>query len=73
MGTFKVLIKPTSGGDKITIDVEDSMTVAELKEAVAASSSTPAVEQRLIYRGQVLKDERIIESYGTQLPDRPGH
>ena len=64
MASFKINVKPTSGGDKLTLDVEETMTIAELKEALTALSSIPVEEQRLIYKGQVLKNERTVESYG---------
>ena len=57
-------IKPTSGGDKFQAEVETSATVRELKEEVARKSDTPADQQRLIYKGQVLKDDKTVESYG---------
>lgn len=30
-------------------------------------ANIPATEQRLIYKGQILKDERTVESYGEYL------
>lgn len=68
---LKLFIKPTSGGEKISVEVEKSTTVAELKEAIGTTASIPAAEQRLIYKGQVLKDERTVESYGELLAQEP--
>ena len=55
MATFKVGIKPTVGGEKFTVEVTNGMTVEELKDKVAGPSSVPAAEQRLIYKGQVIR------------------
>lgn len=66
MSKITVFLKPTFGGDKFRCEIEPSQSVKELKEVVASQSSPQvAVEdQRLIYKGQVLKDERTVESYG---------
>ena len=65
MSTFDVKIKSTGTGEKIfTVSTGDKATIAELKQAIEAKASVPAGEQRVIYKGQVLKDERTIESYG---------
>ena len=66
MNEITVFLKPTYGGDKFPCEIEPSQSVKELKEVVASQSSPQvAVEdQRLIYKGQVLKDERTVESYG---------
>ena len=66
MSKITVFLKPTFGGDKFPCEIEPSQSVKELKEVVASQSSPQvAVEdQRLIYKGQVLKDERTVESYG---------
>lgn len=64
MSSIKVTIKPTSGGDKFHAEIETSATVRELKEEVARKCDTPADQQRLIYKGQVLKDDKTVESYG---------
>lgn len=69
MSKFQIKIKPTSGGANITVETSSEKTIAELKEAVASEASIPAGEQRLIYKGQVLKNERSVESYGEHLPD----
>lgn len=63
----KLVIKPTAGGDKLEVDVELDKTVEELKQAIEAKGcSIPATEQRLVWRGQILKDERTLESYNGE-------
>ena len=58
-------VKATSGA-KISVDVELSSTVVELKETLSASdkANVPSTQQRLIYRGHVMKDDQTLESYG---------
>lgn len=67
MSSIKINVKPTAGGDKFSVEVETSVTIRELKEAVAGKCTITADEQRLIYKGQVLKDERTVDSYGKSL------
>ena len=58
-------VKATSGS-KITLDVDLSATVADLKALLATPSNADCEpsRQRLIYKGHVLKDEKSLESYG---------
>lgn len=67
MSKITVFIKPTATAEKITLEIETSSSVADLKEAIACKQPIIAAEQRLIYKGQILKDERTVESYGTVL------
>ena len=67
MTSFNIKVKPTSGGANIAVETSSAKTIEELKDAVATESSIPAAEQRLIYKGQVLKNERTVESYGKVL------
>ena len=64
MAFYQLIVKPTAGGEKFSVDAQPSMTVAELKGQVQSKSQVPPEEQRLIYKGQVLKDERTMDSYG---------
>lgn len=58
-------VKPTAGGDKLLLeDVDLTITVQEFKDELAKDCSMPAAEQRLIFKGQILKDERTLDSYG---------
>ena len=65
MSKILVFLKPTFGGDRFPVDIEPPQSIKELKEAVADKSGVPVADQRLIYKGQVLKDERTVESYGA--------
>ena len=65
MSAFTVFLKVT-GGEKLSLEVTPKQTIAELKAAVATQCDIPAENQRLIYKGQVLKDEKTIEDYGKR-------
>lgn len=67
MSSFTVFLK-VSGGEKLSLDVTPKQTIAELKAAVAGKCDIPAENQRLIYKGQVLKDEKTVEDYGEPEP-----
>ena len=61
----QVNIKCTNG-DKFAISTQKSGTVLDLKNAVEVSATIPAAQQRLIFKGNVLKDERTLESYSIE-------
>ncbi|GJS71198.1 ubiquitin domain-containing protein DSK2a-like protein [Tanacetum coccineum] len=42
------------------------LKVADFKELLAEESYIPANEQRLIYKGETLEDDRTLESYGLK-------
>ena len=60
----KLSVKPTAGGQKIEVEADPSSSVLELKELLAPTCNIPAAEQRLVWKGQILKDERTVDSYG---------
>jgi ubiquilin len=41
------------------------LTVRQLKEKLASHTTIPADSMRLVYSGRVLKDEDVVETYGT--------
>ncbi|ORX39716.1 hypothetical protein BD324DRAFT_614704 [Kockovaella imperatae] len=51
---------------KLSIEIDPSKTVAELKEVIAEKSDVEKDRQRLIYSGKVLKDEEQISTYKIQ-------
>jgi len=55
-----------SNAQKFTVKVNTSKTVQEFKEQIAEEVSVPAPQQRLIYKGRVLKDEQTLESYSVE-------
>ena len=66
------LVIKCSNSDKKTIEVENAqITVRELKEAIVAqtSFSTNVADQRLVYKGKVMKDDILLEIYGISAND----
>eukprot|EP00245_Coleochaete_scutata_P005291 TRINITY_DN18734_c0_g1_i1.p1 TRINITY_DN18734_c0_g1~~TRINITY_DN18734_c0_g1_i1.p1 ORF type:complete len:529 (+),score=129.78 TRINITY_DN18734_c0_g1_i1:144-1730(+) len=64
--TINVQIK-VSNGSKFTAEgVDVSWTVRDFKESLVEKSEIVAEQQRLIYKGRVLKDESTLESYGLE-------
>lgn len=59
-----ILVKASSE-QTYTVRTSLGSTVAEMKKEVEKISNIPAESQRLIYAGQVLRDERTLESYCT--------
>jgi len=55
---MKVKVKPTAGGAMLEVELQPEQTIAEAKLLLGP-------DVRLIYRGQILKDERTVESYGA--------
>lgn len=55
-----------SNGSSFTVPVPGlhSLAVGALKEAVAAAISIPADEQRMVYKGRVLKDQDSVAATG---------
>lgn len=55
-----------SNADKETVEADKMGTVLDLKEAISAKLSVPSSQQRLIYKGRVLKDASTLEFYGIE-------
>jgi ubiquilin len=55
-----------STGANFDVTSSDSVTVLEFKQTLASPqlSDIPVEQQRLIYKGRVLKDELTLDSYG---------
>lgn len=65
MSAISVNIK-CSNNDKATITVELSSTVLDMKNMISDSLNVPAAQQRLIYKGRVMKDDQTVEFYQIQ-------
>ncbi|KAG7571329.1 hypothetical protein FFLO_00681 [Filobasidium floriforme] len=50
-------------GREIEIDVEPSMTVAEAKKRVEAKSAIPPAQQRLIFAGKAMQDDKKLSDF----------
>lgn len=65
-GDQKVIINVRcSNGSKFTVQVALDSSVGSFKSTLAQHSDIPAEQQRLIYKGRILKDEQTLTSYGN--------
>lgn len=55
-----------TNGSKFSLHADLSSTIADFKVLVAENSDIAADQQRLIYKGRVLKDDNTLESYGLE-------
>ncbi|KAL3345843.1 hypothetical protein AABB24_024669 [Solanum stoloniferum] len=55
-----------SNGSKFTVQVALDSSVGSFKSTLAQHSDIPAEQQRLIYKGRILKDEQTLTSYGLE-------
>nr|CAB3502123.1 unnamed protein product [Digitaria exilis] len=55
-----------ANGSKFAVRADLSATVGAFKAIVAESCDVPAPQQRLIYKGRILKDEQTLASYGVE-------
>lgn len=55
----------SSNGSKFAVRAGVESTVGAFKTLVAQNCDIPANQQRLIYKGRILKDDQTLESYGN--------
>ncbi|KAH6767288.1 ubiquitin family protein [Perilla frutescens var. hirtella] len=55
-----------SNGSKFSVTTSLKSTVSEFKGLLAQNCDVPAEQQRLIYKGRILKDDQTLASYGLQ-------
>ncbi|XP_059449361.1 ubiquitin domain-containing protein DSK2b-like isoform X3 [Corylus avellana] len=55
-----------SNGSKFTVRTSLGSAVSAFKVVLAQSCDVPADQQRLIYKGRILKDDQTLESYGLK-------
>lgn len=69
MAPVSVFVKQTGPSGKLEIQVELEGTVGDVKETLSSETlaGVSADRQRLIYKGQILKDERTLSSYGKAI------
>lgn len=60
-----------SGGIKFVVQVSLDSSVESFKSVIAKSCDVPAEQQRLVYKGRLLKDDRTLRSYGILLSSSP--
>lgn len=64
--SLKLRVKPIIGDEKI-IEVEPTDTILNVKQKLETElENYPAAQQRLIFQGKFLTNERTVESYRMQ-------
>jgi len=65
---MQIFIK-TLQGKSITFDVNESMSIVELKNIIAQKEGIPVDQQRLVFHGKQLEDNNTLKDYEIQNED----
>ncbi|XP_044500396.1 ubiquitin domain-containing protein DSK2a-like isoform X2 [Mangifera indica] len=55
-----------SNGSKFSVDIDLDSTVESFKAVLSEKCEIPPQQQRLIYKGRILKDDQTLKSYGLE-------
>ena len=56
-----------SNGSKFSVQINLDSSVDSFKTVLARNCDIPADQQRLIYKGRILKEDQTLRSYGTSI------